>query len=128
MIDLPTLVDPAERAQQTRLVALSPWLARAGVLRATAMLSEHATGLPEPSQGAVRAFLNRPDHLTRAGLEMARWDQTVALASAAQLPSRLRVIEVRAGRPGGVGFLSDAADAAVVSRAILSVVGRGGRL
>ena len=122
MIDLPTLVDPAERAQQTRLVALSPWLARAGVLRATAMLSEHATGLPEPSQGAVRAFLNRPDHLTRAGLEMARWDQTVALASAAHLPSRLRVIEVRAGRPGGVDFLSDAADAAVVSRAILNAV------
>jgi pimeloyl-ACP methyl ester carboxylesterase len=124
MIDPPTLVDPSERAQQTRLVVLSPWLARAGVLRATAMLSEHASGLPEPSQGAVRAFLNRPDHLTRAGREMARWDETVALASAAQLPSRLRVIEVRVGRPGGVDFLSDKADAVVVARAILSAAAR----
>jgi pimeloyl-ACP methyl ester carboxylesterase len=122
MIDPPTLVDPGERTQQTRLVVLAPWLARAGVLRATAMLSEHAAGLPEPSQGAVRAFLNRPDHLTRAGREMALWDDTVALASAAQLPARLRVSEVRAGRPGGVDFLTNEADAAVVTRAILNAV------
>ena len=122
MIDLPTLVDPAERAQQTRLVTLSPWLARAGVLRATAMLSAHAVGLPDPSQGAVRAFLNRPDHLTRAAREMSQWEEAMALASAARLPERLRIIEVRAGRPGGVDFLSDEADAAVVSRAILSAV------
>jgi thioesterase domain-containing protein len=125
MIDRPTLVDPAERAQQTRLVALSPWLARAGVLRATAILSSHAAGLPDPSQGAVRAFLNRPDHLTRAAREMARWDDAVALASAARLPERLRLVEVRAGRPDGVDFLSDEADAAVVSRAILDAVNAG---
>jgi thioesterase domain-containing protein len=122
MIDLPTEVNAAERAQQTRLVAMSPWLARAGVLRATAILSAHASGLPEPSQGAVRAFLNRPDHLTRAAREMARWDAVMALASAAHLPDRLRVVEVRAGRPGGVDFLSNEADAAVVSRAILGAV------
>lgn len=122
LIDLPTLVNPTERAQQTRLVAMSPWLARAGVLRATAMLSAHATGLPEPSQGAVRAFLNRPDHLTRAAREMARWDDAVVFASAARLPVHLRVIEVRAGRSGGVDFLSDEADAAAVTRAILSAV------
>ena len=121
-IDVPTSVDPAERTQQTRLVALSPWLARAGVLRATDMLSAHASGLPDPSQGAVRAFLNRPDHLTRAAREMARWDEAVALASAARLPERLRVIEVRAGRPGGVDFLSNQADAVAVSSAILSAV------
>ena len=122
LIDLPTEVDPSDRAQQTRLVQLSPWLARAGVLRATAMLSAHASGLPDPSQGAVRAFLNRPDHLTRAAHEIARWDETVALAADARLPGRLRVIEVRAGRPDGVDFLSDQADAAVVSRAILNAV------
>jgi len=118
-VDLPSLVDPAERAQQTRLVAWSPWLARAGVLRATAMLSAHAAGLPDPSQGAVRAFLNRPDHLTRSARELARWDDTVALASAAVLPAGVRVIEVGAARPGGVDFLSDQADAAKVSHAIL---------
>jgi thioesterase domain-containing protein len=118
-VDLPSLVDPAKRAQQTRLVTWSPWLARAGVLRATAVLSAHASGLPDPSQGAVRTFLNRPDHLTRSAREMARWDDAVALASAAVLPERVRVIEVGAGRPGGVGFLSDQADAAEVSHAIL---------
>jgi thioesterase domain-containing protein len=122
MIDLPSQADRAERAQQARLVTLSPWLARAGVLRATAMLSAHAAGLPDPSQGAVRAFLNRPDHLTRAAREMARWDDAVALASGAVLPERLHVIEIRAGRPGGVDFLSDPADAAMVSRAILRAV------
>jgi pimeloyl-ACP methyl ester carboxylesterase len=121
LIDVPALVDPAERAKQTTFVALSPWLARAGVLRATAMLSDHAAGLPEPSQGAVRAFLNRPDHLTRAAREMGRWEDAVALASAAELPA-LRVIEIRAGRSAGVDFLSEQADAAVVSRAILNAV------
>jgi hypothetical protein len=83
------------------------------------MLSAHASGLPDPSQGAVRTFLNRPDHLTRSAREMARWDDAVALASAAVLPERVRVIEVGAGRPGRVGFLSDQADAAEVSHAIL---------
>lgn len=122
LIDSPTLADPSERSQQTRLVAMSPWLARAGVLRATAMLSAHAAGLPDPAQGAVRAFLNRPDHLTRAAREMARWDDAVALASSAQLPDRVRIIDVRAGRSAGVDFISDQADAAAVSRAILSAV------
>ena len=122
LIDLPPRsIRPIARSRRG-LCTLSPWLARAGVLRATAMLSAHAAGLPDPSQGAVRAFLNRPDHLTRAAREMARWDETVALASARRLPARLRVIEVRAGRPGGVDFLSDQADAADVSRAILNAV------
>jgi hypothetical protein len=53
---------------------------------------------------------------------MARWDDAVALASAAVLPQRLRVIEIGAGRPGGVDFLSDRADADEVARAIIGAV------
>jgi hypothetical protein len=122
IIDLPSRVDPAERVHETRLVAVSPWLARAGVLRATGMLSAHAAGLPDPSQGAVRAFLNRPDHLTRAAREMARWDEAVTLAAAAALPPHLKVVELRTRESRGVHFLSDQADAAIVSRAILDAV------
>ncbi len=111
MIDRPAGVDPSERARATRLVTMSPWLARTGVLRATTMLSAHAEGLPEPSHGALRAFLNRPDHLTRAARELVRWDDTVTLASAVVLPAHVRVTELGTGQPGGVDFLSDQLEA-----------------
>src|SRR5688572_15917689 len=43
------------------IVPASPWLARTGVLRAGRMMSSKADGLA--NAGAVKAFLNRPDHL-----------------------------------------------------------------
>jgi pimeloyl-ACP methyl ester carboxylesterase len=103
----------------TRLIRASPWLARAGVLRATEMLSAKASGLPSPWEGALRSFLNRPDHLTRAGREIGRWGDVVTLAEAAVLPPRVRVTEVRTGLPAGVEFLADERAAAGVTRAIL---------
>ena len=119
MINRPATAEPPERARTTRLVTMSPWLARAGVLRATPMLSAHANGLPEPSQGAFRAFLNRPDHLTRAAREILRWDDTVTLAAAVVKPTSLRVTEIQVGNPGAVDFLTDEREAAPVVRAIL---------
>ncbi|HEY6361710.1 MAG TPA: alpha/beta fold hydrolase [Vicinamibacterales bacterium] len=121
-IDRPATAEPSERARATRLVTMSPWLARAGVLRATTMLSARATGLPEPSQGALRAFLNRPDHLTRAARELVRWDDIVTLASSVALPTSMHLTEIRAGQAGGVDFLTDAAAAAPVARTILDAV------
>ena len=56
-----------------------PWLARVGVLRGTRLLSRRADGLPETSDAAVSAFLNRPDHLTRSARELSRWNDTVRL-------------------------------------------------
>ena len=122
-IDPPAaVVNASQRARTTRLVAFSPWLARTGVLRATKMLSAGAFGLPDPWDGALRAFLNRPDHLTRAARELGRWDDTVTLASAAVLPARLYVTEVRTGLSDGVDFLSDEREAAAATRAILAAV------
>ena len=123
-IDRPATAEPSERARATGLVTLSPWLARAGVLRATTLMSAHAIGLPEPSQGALRAFLNRPDHLTRAARELVRWDDTVTLASSAALPPSMHLTEIRAGQADGIDFLTNAAEAAPVARAILDAVAR----
>src|SRR5262245_34615418 len=66
--------DPSESASSSapRLVRAWPWLARIGLLRVTRALSRHASGFPAESGGATRAFLNRPDHLTRGALEVAR--------------------------------------------------------
>jgi pimeloyl-ACP methyl ester carboxylesterase len=79
-------IDPAvEMNGEPPLLPLSPWLARTGVLRATRLSSAAADGLPEPSLGALSSFLNRPDHLTRAAREVARWNDAVQLGSRADL-------------------------------------------
>lgn len=120
LIDSPA----AERAgpEVTRLVSASPWLARAGVLRATRLLSDNATGLPEPSAGAMRAFLNRPDHLTRAARELSRWDEAVALAGAAPLNPRMHLERIATGDAGGVAFLNNRDDAEAVAARIIEAV------
>jgi pimeloyl-ACP methyl ester carboxylesterase len=123
------LIDPVGTADMKeprdrfmRLAAAWPWLARTGVLRATRFLSQGATGLPEPSAGAVRAFLNRPDHLTRAGRELVHWDETIELARTSRPPvdRPMRVVKTRGGEPGS--FLTDRESAATVSAAIRDVV------
>ena len=62
------MVDPPAHSPETTppgwIVPASPWLARTGVLRAGRMMSSKADGLA--NGGAVKAFLNRPDHLSRA--------------------------------------------------------------
>ena len=124
------LIDPpADAAREptinsTRLVNASPWLARAGVLRAMKIMSSNAAGLPAPSAGALSAFLNRPDHLTRAASELSRWDETVALAAHAPLRDGLRVTRVDAAGPDKVAFLTDRTRAAVAEAAILAAVTR----
>ena len=108
-----------------RLVRAWPWLARIGVLRATRALSRHASGLPGDSGGATRAFLNRPDHLTRGALEIARLRETARAAAAEPLDPAL------ACRPGSTPdgdappALLDSADRARdVTRAIEQAVKR----
>ncbi|MSO29542.1 MAG: alpha/beta hydrolase [Acidobacteria bacterium] len=124
------LIDPpADAARQatgtsTRLVSASPWLARAGVLRATGIISRKAAGLPAPFAGTLSAFLNRPDHLTRAASEFSRWDEALALAGGAPLREGLTVIRVEAGGPDKVAFLTGRADAAMAEAAVLDAVAR----
>jgi pimeloyl-ACP methyl ester carboxylesterase len=106
----------------TRFLTVSPWLARTGVLRATRTLTNSATGLPQPAAGALKAFLNRPDHLTRAASELSRWDDTVAMAGATVLRETLSVTTVALEGRDRVALLADRKDAQDVAMAISRAV------
>ena len=125
------LVDPPgpfnnnrRSAAATRFLAVSPWLARTGVLRATRTLTNSASGLPQPAAGALKAFLNRPDHLTRAAGELSRWDDTIAMADAAALRQTLPVTQVALEGNDRVALLADRRDAQDVANAIVRAVMR----
>jgi pimeloyl-ACP methyl ester carboxylesterase len=123
LIDPPADVTRASAIRSTtRLVNASPWLARAGVLRAMKIMSRNAAGLPPADAGALGAFLNRPDHLTRAAHELSRWNEAVTLAQQSPLRPDLPVVRVAAAGSGDVTFLTDPSQAAVAAMAILSVV------
>jgi pimeloyl-ACP methyl ester carboxylesterase len=107
--------------QMMRLVNVSPWLARTGVLRATRMLSNNASGMPDPAGSALSSFLNRPDHLTRAARELARWDDAVRLAEEATLSPSLHVTRIEAEHDR-VALLANREQAARVTASILSAV------
>ena len=121
LIDRPIPNPTDERDQTMRLANASPWLARTGVLRATRMVSDNADGLPEASGNVVRAFLNRPDHLTRAAAELARWNETVALAESAAIDPDIIVVRLEAAGREHAALLTDASSARNVSDAILRV-------
>lgn len=74
---------PLERGV-VRLGSWAAWLARFGVLRASSQLTRYAPGDPDAFPvAAARAFLNRPDHLTRAAQELAGQAAAEAQAPAA---------------------------------------------
>lgn len=121
------LVDPpatggSQQATKTRFLHASPWLARTGVLRATRMMSSNASGLPDVSAGPLSAFLNRPDHLTRAAAELARWDEAVALAARAALPPGMPVANVSAASSDPTALLTDQTRGTAVAAAIKAAV------
>lgn len=123
LIDAPSPPESgAPLDEVTRLVNVSPWLARAGVLRTTGLLSANARGLPQPAAGALRTFLNRPDHLTRGGRELARWDEALALAGATPLDNRMLVIRVGTRGAEQVAFLNNQDDAGVAVARIVEAV------
>src|SRR5258705_13499270 len=104
-------------------VGASPWLARAGVLRAMRTLSAGTGELPQPAAGILRAFLNRPDHLTRGADELARWDDTVMLSEAAALPRGMPVTQVEVEGQDRVALLANRRNAQDVSDAIAAAGG-----
>ncbi len=123
LVDPPASSPGRDEGGRVRLVRVSPWLARAGVLRVTQMLSERTDGLPEESAGALKAFLNRPDHLTQAARELAQWDAIVQLAE--PLPGdSVPVARIEATGDNRVSFLTDAHAAAQVSAVIADTVAR----
>ena len=102
------------------IVPASPWLARTGVLRAGRILSSRADGLA--AGGAVRAFLNRPDHLSRAAIELEGWDEIVRQAAAAQPAATVEVVTVDLGTSDRIAFLTNPAASDRVVRAIAGAV------
>jgi pimeloyl-ACP methyl ester carboxylesterase len=107
-----------------RFIAVAPWLARIGVLRAARTWSASVRGLPEPPAGALRSFLNRPDHLSRASGELARWDDTVRRSEAAPLPRSLPVVQVEVEGRNRIALLAEPRNASDVSEAIVRAVKR----
>ncbi len=125
IIDAPTALEaPAQLRQMGRMASLSPWLARIGLLRATRALSGFESGLPDASVGAQATFLNRPDHLTRAAGELARWNDTLALAAAAPPREGLPIVTLDAAGHDPAALLTDRAAAARVTEAIDAMVDR----
>jgi len=77
LLDAPKPNHPsADRAILGPMPEAMPWLARVGVTR----LMKGPWG--RDGDPAARAFMHRPDHLTRAAQELAAWDEAVRLASA----------------------------------------------
>jgi pimeloyl-ACP methyl ester carboxylesterase len=121
LVDPPSPDRPARRSM-TRFLNASPWLARTGVLRATRMMSSSASGLPEVSARPLIAFLNRPDHLTRAASELSRWNDTVALAAGATIAPSIPVTRIEAAGLSHTALLTDRKGGAAVAAAIKASV------
>ena len=104
------------------MMPISPWLARTGVLRAARLLSSKAQALDGQAGGAVRAFLNRPDHLTRTAAELAKWDDALKLAAGTPVRPDVPAVTVDVRRTDRVAFLTDPGDVDRVVQAIEQVV------
>jgi len=100
------------------------WLARAGILRLTGTLGRLADGLPDRSGGAMRAFLNRPDHLTRAALELETALQVTAAAPDVSTVAGLAVTTVTVHTRGQPAIIATPTDADAVTRAVVETLAR----
>jgi pimeloyl-ACP methyl ester carboxylesterase len=123
-VDREVRLQPDPPSPSPRFMALAPWLARTGVLRAASTWSGSVRGLPEPAAGALRSFLNRPDHLTRAAAELALWDDAVRRSEAAPLARDLPVVQVEVEGRDRSALLADQKNASDVSEAIVRAVRR----
>jgi pimeloyl-ACP methyl ester carboxylesterase len=122
------LVDPPATARQlgigslARVTSLTPWLARTGLLRAAGTSDDATFGLPDRSRGPIRSFLYRPDHLTRAGRELADAERALTASAQSALASSPQVVTLE-HTPAGA-LLIDPADASTVVAAIATAVER----
>jgi pimeloyl-ACP methyl ester carboxylesterase len=117
LIDSPS-GDPPANPAAAWLIPASPWLARVGVLRAGRILSSKADQLDGLSGAALRAYLNRPDHLTRAAAEVAKWDVASRMAAGTPLSADVPTSTVHVSDRDRIAFLTDAADIERVVAAI----------
>jgi pimeloyl-ACP methyl ester carboxylesterase len=124
LVNVPGTISVTPETPSPRFMEFAPWLARTGILRAARTWSASVRGLPEPAAGALRSFLNRPDHLTRASAELARWDDAVRRSEAAPLPRDLPVMQVEVEGRDRIALLADQSNASDVSEAIVRAVTR----
>ncbi len=101
--------------------AALPWLARVGALRASGALSSRGERLADPAGSMLRAFLNRPDHLTRTADELDGWRRTVTLAAGATTGTAAAVTRLTVAGQQALAFVPDD-QAPVVAAAILDAV------
>lgn len=101
-----------------------PWLARIGLLRLSGRLPALAAELPGDAGGAMRAFLNRPDHLTRAAQELSRLPEVEAIARSIALPPQIAVTSISIGTRDQPAMLVNREDAAKVTQAIQATLTR----
>ncbi|MGE0593603.1 MAG: alpha/beta fold hydrolase [Vicinamibacterales bacterium] len=99
---------------------MAPWLARIGLLRIGGWIAAAPTDLPPAADGALRAFSQRPDHLTRVAQEQR------AMASGSLMPPSPRdtvTVTTRATLTGiRASPLHDRATSSQVATALRSVV------
>lgn len=124
LIDDPSAWSGSSPNDVSRLVRAWPWLARVGLLRATRGLSRHAAGLPSETGGATRAFLNRPDHLTRGALEIVTLRETAGQAAEDTIDPALPISQVSVSRKEPPALLDSADGARAVTRAIEEAIRR----
>ena len=119
LIDDPT-VEPTSSG--STLAPAWPWLARIGVLRLSNQLLPVAAGLPGDSASAMRAFLNRPDHLTRAAQELSRMPEVEAAARRVPLPPNVVLTSVSIGAHSQPALLATPEESARVTQAITATI------
>ena len=107
------LLDPPDRDKASpdrevlgRVPDALPWLARVGLLR--------LTGVRSGLDPVTRAFMNRPDHLTRAAGELARWNDAVQLAERPADSSSAPTVPITTALPAPITTASGA-EAAVAA-------------
>jgi pimeloyl-ACP methyl ester carboxylesterase len=122
LLDSPIGRASPEADTALRMAEWWPWLARTGVLRATRMLSRQADGLPAESAERLATFLNRPDHLTRAVVELRAWDDVVRQASATTVPEEIPISRVDIAGLDRNALPTDTMEAAAAAAAILTAV------
>ena len=101
-----------------------PWLARVGILRLSQHLSSLAVARPGESGGAMRAFLNRPDHLTRAAMEISQLEEVEAIARSVPVSSGIIVTTISIGTRGQPAMIVTHEDAMRVAQAIGDTIAR----
>ena len=121
------LIDDPTRGRATVTPAFAPawpWLARVGLLRLSGTPSELADGLPEADADAMRAFLNRPDHLTRAAMEMSAIGDIEGMVRPLPPPSTVLVTSMSIGAHSQPAMIQSREDAAHAVQEISTTVVR----